>query len=304
MPEESSFDDGSDGSIDPHGDETENGSGSGARCPDPAIPYVHGRDLVPIRMQPRKYDNPIHRALFEQEDAVRKRIKELDEQVLALAAERRALLRRIQYIHDQLRPCWDGARGRRRRAISHEEALPPAAADATHLIGRALRAVCVALLRQASGPLTLRELHVLLHRLGYLVAHPHPAKALADALGHEADAGRVIRVERATYRAAGGVGPSDRAPSSTDHPLEPDRAEPRADMRPTLPTDVEPARRDAGEHKDPPGVDELHPVDRREESTSEPEPDATRKAGAPGERRPPTHPGGDPHDGYAGLPDW
>jgi hypothetical protein len=42
----------------------------------------------------------------------------------------------------------------------------------------------------------------MLHRLGYLIAHPHPAKALADALGHEADAGRAIRVERATYRAA------------------------------------------------------------------------------------------------------
>jgi hypothetical protein len=75
-------------------------------------------------------------------------------------------------------------------------------------------------------------------------------------------------------------------------------------MRPTLPTDVEPARRDAGEHKDPPGVDELDPVDRREEATSGREPEATRTAGAPGERRPATHPGGDPHDGYAGLPDW
>ena len=37
---------------------------------------------------------------------------------------------------------------------------------------------------------TLRQIHCLLHRAGYAVAHYHPVKALADALGHEADAGR------------------------------------------------------------------------------------------------------------------
>jgi hypothetical protein len=153
-------------------------------------------------MQPRKYDNPIHSALFEREDKIRRRIRDLDKQVLDLSAERRELLQCIKDIHDELRPRFDGARGRRRRAVSHEEALPPAADDAVHLIGRALRATAIALLRQAGRALTLRELHIVLHRLGYLIAHEHPVKALADALGHEADAGRAIRVERATYRAA------------------------------------------------------------------------------------------------------
>jgi hypothetical protein len=175
---------------------------AGPHYPDPAIPYVHGRALIPIRMQPRKYDNPIHSALFEREDKIRRRIRDLDKQVLDLSAERRELLQCIKDIHDELRPRFDGARGRRRRAVSHEEALPPAADDAVHLIGRALRATAIALLRQAGRALTLRELHIVLHRLGYLIAHEHPVKALADALGHEADAGRAIRVERATYRAA------------------------------------------------------------------------------------------------------
>jgi chorismate mutase len=156
---------------------------------------------VPIRVQPRKYDNPIHRALFDEEDTVRKRIQELDRHVLDLSAERRRLLQRIKHIHDELRPRSDGARGRRRRAVTHEEPLPPVADDAVHLIGRELRNICVALLKQARRELTLRELHVVLHRLGYLIAHEHPAKALADALGHETDAGRVIRTKRATYRA-------------------------------------------------------------------------------------------------------
>jgi hypothetical protein len=38
-----------------------------------------------------------------------------------------------------------------------------------------------------------------LHRTGYAVAHYHPIKALADALGHEVDAGRARRPRRATY---------------------------------------------------------------------------------------------------------
>jgi hypothetical protein len=199
--------------------------------PDPAIPYVHGRDLVPIRRQPRKYDNAIHRALFEEEDTVRRRINQLDQQVLDLSAERRQLLARIKHIHDELRPRSDGARGRRRRAVSHEELLPPAAEDAVRIVGRELRAICVILLRKAGRALTLRELHVLLHRLGYVVAHPHPAKALADALGHEADAGRAVRILRATYLAVGPPPDDDR--SERDEPLPPNepgkRGEPRGD---------------------------------------------------------------------------
>jgi chorismate mutase len=209
--------------------------------PDPEIPYVHGRDLVPIRTQPRTYENQRHQSLFKREDAARKRIKELDAQVLALAAERRELLHEIRAIHAELRPSYDGARGRRRRAISHEEAHPPPAPDAIPHSGRALRAVCLTLLHQAQRPLTLRELHVLLHRLGYLVAHDHPVKALADALGHEADAGRALRTRRATYQA-------------TAPPPHSRRTDPRAD--PSEPD--EPNHRHVGRQVDPAGAQIRH----------------------------------------------
>jgi hypothetical protein len=249
--------------------------------PDPAIPYVHGRSLVPIRVQPRKYDNPIHRVLFEQEDAVRKRIKELDQLVLDLSAERRQLLQRIKQIHDDLRPSFDGARGRRRRAVTHEEPLPPVADDAVHLIGRALRAVCITLLREAERPLTLRELHVLLHRLGYLVAHEHPAKALADALGHEADAGRAIRTERATYRAVAG-------PPGEDKPSPENGSATAGSRRPAA------AGGDDGDGQRVP-EDTVEAAERGKRT--EPE-----ERTEPGERTEPeerTEP-----DDYGGIPDW
>ena len=96
-------------------------------------------------------------------------------------------------------PIWKRCAGRRRRAVSHEEPLPPTAAKPMWLWGRELRAVCLALLRTAQGALSLRQLHVLLHRAGYAIAHRTPVKALADALGHEADVGRARRVARGCY---------------------------------------------------------------------------------------------------------
>ena len=63
--------------------------------------------------------------------------------------------------------------------------------------------MCLALLRTAQGALSLRQLHVLLHRAGYAIAHRTPVKALADALGHEADVGRARRVARGCYASTG-----------------------------------------------------------------------------------------------------
>ena len=94
---------------------------------------------------------------------------------------------------------WTGTRGRRRRVISHEEPLPPTSEHPTPLSGVELRAICLAFLRRARGPLTLRQVHALIHRAGYLIASWYPVKALADALGHEADTGRLQRIRRGTY---------------------------------------------------------------------------------------------------------
>ena len=97
--------------------------------------------------------------------------------------ERKRLLDALRSLHEQLRPSYGGCRGRRRRAVSHEEPLPPAHDDARWLSGRELRSICLAFLRTAGRAVTLRMLHVVLHRAGYAVDHPHPVKALADALG-------------------------------------------------------------------------------------------------------------------------
>jgi hypothetical protein len=175
---------------------------SDPRYPNPRIPYVHGRDLVPIRTHPRRLRHAVHEQLFAAEDRIRARIEEIDQTVVDLATERKALLDELRDLHDELRPPLRLCRGRRRRAVSHEEPLPPVADDATWVWGRELRSLCLAILRRARKPLTLRHLHVLLHRAGYAIEHHHPAKALADALGHETDAGRAVRHARATYTVA------------------------------------------------------------------------------------------------------
>src|SRR5690606_12245262 len=58
---------------------------------------------------------------------------------------------------------------------------------------------CLAILAR-HGELPLVEVHAWLHRYGYLVGSAHPVKALADALGHEHDAGRAERTARGVYR--------------------------------------------------------------------------------------------------------
>ena len=170
--------------------------------PDPRIPYVHGRDLVPIRTQPRRFRNVRHEQLFAEEDGIRRRIERIDRDLVDLADERKRLLDALRALHEQLRPSYGACRGRRRRAVSHEEPLPPAHDDAHWLSGRELRSICLAFLRTAGRAVTLRMLHVVLHRAGYAVDHSQPDKALADALGHEADVGRAVRVARGTYAAA------------------------------------------------------------------------------------------------------
>jgi hypothetical protein len=168
--------------------------------PTTAIPYVHGRHLVPIRVVPRRIPDHRIEGLLAEEDRVRARIDEIDAAVVDLAAERRGLLQRIRDLHDQLRPPITNACGRRRRQVSHEEVLPPVEGEPTWLSGRELRAICLAFLRRTRVATTLRQLHVLLHRAGYGIASAYPVKTLADALGHETNAGRVGRIRRGTYQ--------------------------------------------------------------------------------------------------------
>jgi hypothetical protein len=170
---------------------------------DPRIPYVHGRDLVPIRRQAQRGRNAWREQRYQEEDELRAAIEDVDRQLVELTERRRALLDELGQLHDEILPIWKRCAGRRRRAVSQEEPLPPTAPKPTWLWGRELRAVCLALLRAAQGALSLRQLHVLLHRAGYAIAHRAPGKALADALGHEADIGRARRVARGCYASTG-----------------------------------------------------------------------------------------------------
>jgi len=126
-------------------------------------------------------------------------IDALDRQLRQLSLRRRALSEQRRNVHRQL---WVNLAKRGRRAAPDgREALPPLPARASMLWGRRLRAACLAILARR-GPLPLIEIHAELHRRGHGVAQAHPVKALADALGYEADQGRVVRVERGTYRLA------------------------------------------------------------------------------------------------------
>jgi hypothetical protein len=173
---------------------------------DPRIPYVHGRDLIPIRRQRQRFRNARRERLLTAEDKLRSTIDDTDRQLVELTERRRSLLDELGSLYDEVRPSWRGCAGRRRRTVSHEEPLPPTADKPTWLWGRELRAVCLALLRRAQVSLTLRQLHGLLHRAGYAISHRTPVKALADALGHEVDVGRAVRLGRGIYGAATGTG--------------------------------------------------------------------------------------------------
>ena len=56
-------------------------------------------------------------------------------------------------------------------------------------------------------PLPLTELHAQLHRHGFGIAHRHPVKALADALGYETEQGNTRRVSRGVYALTPGTVP-------------------------------------------------------------------------------------------------
>ena len=136
-------------------------------------------------------------------------LRSVDRARAGLATERRRLLDRLAEVDAELwRPAaW--SRGRRPGSHTVEEALPPLPEHPRWLWGRQLRAVCLRLL-QRCGELPLRQLHALLHLHGFGVAGDHPVKVLADALGHEADAGSARRVGRGRYALAPGFRPRRR----------------------------------------------------------------------------------------------
>jgi hypothetical protein len=184
------------------------------------------------------------------------RLRQLDEELDRLAADRRELVDRLEDDRDRLYPPVPFVAGRRPPA--HDQPpLPPQVTDPVLLGGRRLRSVALGLLRR-HGPLALRDLHALLHWYGFAIDSPTPVRALADALGYEHEQGRAVRVRRGVYRAAGPLprrgrhGRPDLGPHPSPDPQERIATdEPAAPVPPGLDAAGPPAEPDsAGERLD------------------------------------------------------
>ncbi|MGD9754225.1 MAG: hypothetical protein AB7W59_24800 [Acidimicrobiia bacterium] len=135
-------------------------------------------------------------ALEEQCAQLTQQIEELDRQLFEAAKRRRKLADQLEQNHRRLYRTLSGI-GRAPGPDGGVQ-LPALPDDPRYLWGRRLRSTCRAILSRI-GRATLVDLHVTLHRLGFGVASLTPVKALADALGYDADAGHVNRVRRGTY---------------------------------------------------------------------------------------------------------
>ena len=169
--------------------------------PPETLPVQELAAVYQRRVDPIEQCSPVigrKREKLEEEYAeLNRRIDELDRELSRLSAERHALSQSRRALHRRL---WLNLAKRGRRAAPDGRlSLPPLGHDATHLWGRRLRARCREILRRR-GTLSLSELHAELHRCGYAVSSGHPVKALGDALGYDADQGRVQRVARGVYR--------------------------------------------------------------------------------------------------------
>jgi hypothetical protein len=168
-----------------------------------ATPPTHDPD--DLRVATTKQDRPLtlaeRLALHRQRTTLLEQLGAVDRSLAALAKERRRLLDHLAGTAQALWSPADWSRGRRPGTDTVEDPLPPLPEAPRWLFGRRLRSVCLLLLRRC-GALPLRQLHALLHLHGFGVAGGNPVKVLADALGHEADAGNAVREARGRYRAS------------------------------------------------------------------------------------------------------
>lgn len=154
------------------------------------------------RIDPMFQERPVfgakRRAIEARCDELRRTVADYDRQLDALSKARRAAAQELK-AHRRRLLTRLASRGRQPGRDGSVQ-LPPVPHGATWVTGRRLRALCIAILHRF-GPLTLAELHALLHRTQFAVASGYPAKALADACGHEHDVGRARRLERGRYEA-------------------------------------------------------------------------------------------------------
>lgn len=160
------------------------------------------------RVDPLHGEGPLYgkkRAALQQRCvALADRLAEMDQQLATLARERRRVAGELKQHRRRLWPKL-ALRGRA-PALDGGVQLPPLPKDVSYLWGRRLRSSCRAILALL-GEASLSELHATLHRLGYAVSSRTPVKALADALGYDADDGHVVRVRRGIYAPTPGSRP-------------------------------------------------------------------------------------------------
>lgn len=158
--------------------------------------------------------------LQTQRDELIHRLDELDRQLDELADQRRAIIDELTELREALYPPVAWCHGRRPPNTDCGP-LPPAPEGAQAIGGRDLRVTCLTILRR-HGPLSLPELHGLLHRYGYLIGTRHVVRTLSDAMAYEVEQHRARRLERGVYEAV------DAEPRRTRrrHPPVPDDAEP------------------------------------------------------------------------------
>lgn len=193
------------------------GSRRGASASDWHRGLVRGRPsslgggrLFPNRR--RSGLSPTDRLVLQiRRDELFARLTRLDHQMVSTAEERLDILDELSDLRDELWPPIPWQRGRRPPAIGRDP-LPPASSAATPIGGVTLRQACLVILAR-HGQLPLTEIHAWLHRYGYLVDGLHPVKVLADALGHEHDAGRAHRAARGVYELDRGYRPPEGRPS-------------------------------------------------------------------------------------------
>lgn len=150
---------------------------------------------------PQRIEGPIfgakRQAVLDECNALETTIHHLDAQLDALTRQRQHAARQLRERRQRL---WPNLAKRARRCTTEgRHALPAIAHHATALWGRRLRRALRDLLTTRNGPITLTELHALLHRQGFFVDTPYPVKTLSDALRYELQQGRVKRTQRATY---------------------------------------------------------------------------------------------------------
>ena len=78
---------------------------------------------------------------------------------------------------------------------------PKREAGSRELRGHDLRHAALAVLVRAGQPVAVEEILAAIEALGCRVLGSEPRKVLADALGHEVQRGRAVRVRRGTYQA-------------------------------------------------------------------------------------------------------